>query len=155
FRRARVRARRGRSRAGEPRLPRSRASRQRSAGRRDGASHRALVEGPLGPRHRSSAARGPGALHATRRGADQNMTMAAPMVPPTPRFEHTSVMLGEVLDAIAPCAGGVYLDVTAGGGGHSHALLERAPEARLIAFDRDPSAVLAAKRRLAPFGERA
>ncbi len=83
------------------------------------------------------------------------MTMAAPMVPPTPGFEHASVMLEEVLAAIAPRAGGVYLDVTAGGGGHSYALLERAPEARLIAFDRDPSAVLAAKRRLAPFGERA
>ncbi len=83
------------------------------------------------------------------------MTMAAPMVPPTPRFEHTSVMLEEVLAAVAPRAGGVYLDVTAGGGGHSKALLERAPDARLIAFDRDPSAVRVAKQRLAEFGERA
>jgi 16S rRNA (cytosine1402-N4)-methyltransferase len=83
------------------------------------------------------------------------MTMAAPMVPPTPRFEHTSVMPGEILDAIAPHAGGVYLDVTVGGAGHSQALLERCPGARLFAFDRDPAAVVTARERLARFGERA
>jgi len=83
------------------------------------------------------------------------MTMAAPMVPPTPPFEHAPVMLEEVLAAIAPRAGGVYLDVTAGGAGHAQALLERAPGARLVAFDRDPSAVRAAGQRLARFGERA
>jgi 16S rRNA (cytosine1402-N4)-methyltransferase len=83
------------------------------------------------------------------------MTMAAPMVPPTPRFEHTSVMLEQVLDAIAPRAGGVYLDVTVGGAGHSQALLERSQGARLIAFDRDPSAVRTAEERLARFGARA
>ncbi|HEX4335878.1 MAG TPA: 16S rRNA (cytosine(1402)-N(4))-methyltransferase RsmH [Polyangiaceae bacterium] len=77
------------------------------------------------------------------------------MVPPTPRFEHTSVMLEQVLDAIAPQPGGVYLDVTTGGAGHSQALLERCPGARLIAFDRDPAAVRTATERLARFGARA
>ena len=83
------------------------------------------------------------------------MTMAAPMVPPTPRFEHASVMLEQVLDAISPHDGGVYLDVTVGGAGHSQALLDRSPGARLVAFDRDPVAVRTAKERLSRFGARA
>lgn len=83
------------------------------------------------------------------------MTMAATMLPETPSFEHVSVLLGETMHALAPERGGLYVDVTAGGGGHSSALLERSPSARLVAFDRDPVAVQAARRRLAPYGERA
>jgi 16S rRNA (cytosine1402-N4)-methyltransferase len=47
------------------------------------------------------------------------------------------------------------VDVTAGGGGHSRALLEAHPALRLFAFDRDPVAVKAATESLAPFGDRA
>jgi 16S rRNA (cytosine1402-N4)-methyltransferase len=83
------------------------------------------------------------------------MTMAATMLPESPSFEHVSVLLGETMDALAPEQGGLYVDVTAGGAGHSSALLSRSEAARLVAFDRDPIAVEAAKRRLAPFGERA
>jgi 16S rRNA (cytosine1402-N4)-methyltransferase len=64
-------------------------------------------------------------------------------------------MPSEVVHALAPKPGGVYVDATAGGGGHSLALLEACPDARLIAFDRDPAAVQAARARLAQFGERA
>ncbi|MEJ7597010.1 MAG: 16S rRNA (cytosine(1402)-N(4))-methyltransferase RsmH [Kofleriaceae bacterium] len=67
-------------------------------------------------------------------------------------FEHTSVLLNEVLDHLAPRDHGVYVDGTLGGAGHAEAVLERCPTARLIGIDRDPAALEAAKRRL---GDRA
>jgi len=67
-------------------------------------------------------------------------------------FEHVTVMASEVVAALAPTKDGIYLDLTAGGGGHSAAILAAAPEARLIAIDRDPLAVEAARARLAAYG---
>ncbi len=66
-------------------------------------------------------------------------------------FEHVSVLLNETIDALAVKPDGIYVDGTAGGGGHSHALAVRLdPErGRLIATDRDPEAVRAASERLA------
>jgi 16S rRNA (cytosine1402-N4)-methyltransferase len=70
-------------------------------------------------------------------------------------FEHTPVLLAEVLEQLAPIAGGVYADVTLGGGGHARAILERSgPDGRLIGTDRDPSALEAATTALAEFGDR-
>jgi 16S rRNA (cytosine1402-N4)-methyltransferase len=70
-------------------------------------------------------------------------------------FEHIPVMLDEVMEHLAPVSGGVYADVTVGGGGHSRAILERsAPEGRLIGTDRDPAALDAAGAALQPFGKR-
>ncbi|GMV17400.1 MAG: 16S rRNA (cytosine(1402)-N(4))-methyltransferase RsmH [Polyangiaceae bacterium] len=83
------------------------------------------------------------------------MTTVATTTDEMPSFEHVTVMAAEVVHALGPERGGVYLDVTAGGGGHAAAILARAQNARVIAFDRDPRAVLAAERRLAEFGERA
>lgn len=68
---------------------------------------------------------------------------------------HESVLLEEVLDALSPRDNGVYVDGTLGGAGHSAALLTRQPGARLIGIDRDPTALAAARDRLAPFGDRA
>jgi 16S rRNA (cytosine1402-N4)-methyltransferase len=83
------------------------------------------------------------------------MTMAAMDFEEVAVFSHVSVMLGEVLAALEPTRGGVFVDATAGGAGHSAALLAASPNVRLIACDRDPLAVRTAQARLAQFGERA
>ncbi|MFZ4541045.1 MAG: 16S rRNA (cytosine(1402)-N(4))-methyltransferase RsmH [Rickettsiales bacterium] len=51
---------------------------------------------------------------------------------------HIPVMRDEMLSAVAPKAGEVVVDGTFGAGGYSRALLNAAPSARVIAFDRDP-----------------
>ena len=68
---------------------------------------------------------------------------------------HFSVMAREVVAALAPRRGDIFVDATAGAGGHSEALLEAASEVRVIAFDRDPVAVARSRERLARFGARA
>src|SRR3954447_7531998 len=67
-------------------------------------------------------------------------------------------MLQRCLDMLAPALaqpGAVVVDCTLGLGGHSEALLRDFPEVRLIALDRDPSALRLAGERLAPYGDRA
>lgn len=67
---------------------------------------------------------------------------------------HVPVMVEEVIARLRPERGGVFLDGTLGGGGHSEALLERFPEIRVIGVDRDPDALREAGARLARFGDR-
>ncbi len=74
---------------------------------------------------------------------------------PSDSFVHESVMLAEVVDVFASVPPGTVLDATAGGAGHSQAILARHPQLSVVALDRDPDAVVAARRRLAPFGRRA
>ena len=60
---------------------------------------------------------------------------------------HTPVLLDEIVSAVTTDTAGRYVDATYGGGGHSRALLGRlAPEARLLAMDRDEMAVANARR---------
>lgn len=54
---------------------------------------------------------------------------------------HIPVLMAEALEALALKPGGRYLDGTFGAGGYSRALLEREPQATLLALDRDPSAI--------------
>lgn len=66
-------------------------------------------------------------------------------------FEHVPVLLHECLDGLAIKPGGVYLDGTAGGAGHSRQIalrLDGAAGGRLIALDQDPDAVQTARARL-------
>jgi 16S rRNA (cytosine1402-N4)-methyltransferase len=62
-------------------------------------------------------------------------------------------MLGEVLDALAPRAGATYVDGTFGAGGYTRAILDAA-ETRVIAIDRDPSAIRAGQALVDAYGGR-
>lgn len=63
-------------------------------------------------------------------------------------FQHQSVLLHEAVDGLCIRPDGIYLDGTAGGGGHSKAIAERLTAGRLIAVDQDPDAIQAASARL-------
>ena len=70
-------------------------------------------------------------------------------------FSHYSVLFGECMDALNIKQGGIYVDGTAGGGGHSFGIAQRlSEEGRLIAIDRDEAAIRAATQRLEPFADR-
>ena len=64
-------------------------------------------------------------------------------------FSHVPVLLSECLEGLNIRPGGIYLDGTAGGGGHSAEIAKRLAAGRLIALDKDPDAVRAAGERLA------
>lgn len=64
-------------------------------------------------------------------------------------------MLEEVLEGLGPVPGGRYIDGTAGGGGHTEAILTACgPAGRVLAIDRDPEAVARVRERLRPYGGR-
>ena len=64
---------------------------------------------------------------------------------------HTPVLTGPALSWLRIRPDGVYVDCTAGAGGHAELIAERLKGGRLIALDRDPSAVRLAGERLARF----
>ena len=69
------------------------------------------------------------------------------------KFSHVPVLLHQTIDGLNIDPDGVYVDCTAGGGGHSSAIAEKlSDKGRLISLDRDPDAVKAATERLSEFG---
>ena len=70
-------------------------------------------------------------------------------------FSHRPVLLAESMSCLDPQSDDVIVDGTVGGGGHAAAILERTgPHGCLVALDRDPEALAAARSRLAEYGER-
>ncbi len=73
-----------------------------------------------------------------------------------PVYKHVPVLLDEVLMALRPEAGGIYVDATLGEGGHAEAILRAsAPTGCLIGVDCDAEVQGVARERLKVFGERA
>jgi len=67
--------------------------------------------------------------------------------------EHRPVLLDEVLAALAPAPGGVFVDCTVGWAGHSVELLRRVgPSGRLIGLDLDPDNLPRTRERLEAVG---
>ena len=56
-------------------------------------------------------------------------------------FKHIPVLFNETIDALNVRPDGIYVDCTAGGGGHCAAVAKRLTTGRIIAIDQDPEAV--------------
>ena len=70
-------------------------------------------------------------------------------------FSHYSVLLSECIDALDIKPDGIYVDGTAGGGGHSLEIAKHlSKNGRLIAIDQDEDAIAAASARLSEFSDR-
>lgn len=69
-------------------------------------------------------------------------------------FTHKSVLLRESIEALHIDPDGVYCDATAGGGGHSFEVARHLQNGRLIAVDRDPDAIAAARERLKDYASK-
>ncbi len=67
---------------------------------------------------------------------------------------HEPVLVSEVVGFLEPGRGGLFLDGTLGGGGHTAAILAATPRARVLGVDRDPAAIREAERRLAVYEDR-
>ena len=67
---------------------------------------------------------------------------------------HVPVLLGEVCEALDAARGGVFVDGTFGAGGYTGAILDAHPDNRVIAVDRDPTAIAAGAALVAGSGGR-
>lgn len=66
---------------------------------------------------------------------------------------HRPVMVDEVLDHLSP-DGGLIVDATVGGGGHSASILAACPGCSVIGMDRDSETIEVARKRLEPWSTR-
>jgi 16S rRNA (cytosine1402-N4)-methyltransferase len=69
-------------------------------------------------------------------------------------FSHIPVLGQEVVEGLAVCPGGHYLDATVGGGGHSSLILQAAADVQITAIDQDEQALAAARSKMADYGDR-
>ncbi len=68
---------------------------------------------------------------------------------------HLPVLYQEIIIAIRPESGGLYIDGTVGAGGHAWGILEGSqPDGQLLGLDVDPQALVLAHQRLSTFGGR-
>ncbi len=66
-------------------------------------------------------------------------------------FHHKPVLLEETIESLAIRPDGIYIDGTAGGGGHSEAIAKRLTTGTLLSIDQDPDAIEAVTERLRPY----
>lgn len=71
--------------------------------------------------------------------------------PDSSDFHHIPVLFNESIESLNIRPDGIYVDCTAGGGGHSSEIARRLDGGRLIAVDRDPQAIEILKKRLGQF----
>ncbi len=69
----------------------------------------------------------------------------------TAQFHHVPVLAEPAIAGLAISAGGIYLDCTVGGGGHSALILQAAENVRLVGIDRDEMAIAAAADNLTDY----
>lgn len=69
----------------------------------------------------------------------------------TNTFNHLSVLSRELITGLDISSGKQYLDATVGGGGHSDLILNQGENIKLVAIDRDQTAIAAVKNRLADY----
>ena len=69
-------------------------------------------------------------------------------------YGHKPVLLDECLEGLAIRPDGIYVDGTLGRAGHSLEIVKRLTTGRLIALDRDMTAIEAARERLADYRDR-
>lgn len=72
--------------------------------------------------------------------------------PDTANAYHLPVMVEEVVALLRPAPGLIFLDGTAGGGGHTERFLQHGAE--VVALDQDVDAIAECTRRLAPYSHR-
>jgi 16S rRNA (cytosine1402-N4)-methyltransferase len=67
---------------------------------------------------------------------------------------HLPVLYNEIIHAMQPKRGGLYVDGTVGAGGHAWGILQASnPDGQLLGLDLDPQALELAREKLAEFGD--
>lgn len=66
-------------------------------------------------------------------------------------FSHVPVLLLEAIEGLNVKESGVYIDGTAGGGGHSEAILKKLKSGKLISIDQDPDAIAFLREKLVKY----
>lgn len=69
-------------------------------------------------------------------------------------YKHIPVLANETVDGLAVKKGGVYVDCTLGGGGHSGIVLSKLENGKLIAIDQDEYAISRAKEHLSEYSDK-
>ena len=64
------------------------------------------------------------------------------------KFQHKPVLFDETIKSLDIQPDGIYIDGTAGGGGHSQAIADQLTTGRLLSIDQDPDAIKAVTERL-------